>query len=107
MEKYSHEELEKIINECDVLFLPEKSSVEDALGREAAGSMAGSPNVEGKQLSDIKIPADDANEDFESIYQQAKTSKRFFVSILGSQHRPNFLHSILDPSANRFQLPRS
>lgn len=86
MEKYSEEDIAKIINDCEILILPENSSFEDVLTSEIENLF-----VESQQLSSKVIKTDEkleptlepeeSDEYFEEIYQNYKTTQNNGVTV--------------------------
>lgn len=78
MEKYSDAEIAKIIDKCEILILPENSSIEEVLGSENQLES----NLNEKNLFssiDVDAPeakAEDTEEDFERIFQASKANKQ-------------------------------
>lgn len=89
MEKYSKLEIENIINNCEILFLPENSSIEDALEQE----LVVSSNTESvRDFVTVETLAEETDEDFENIYQKSKECRGTL------QIRPSIDYSYLSAS---------
>lgn len=80
METYSKADIEKLINDCEVLFLPEDTEIEFVSEQELENPR---PNelelIRNLNLREIVIPSENPREnqieDFEKIYQQSKNAK--------------------------------
>lgn len=93
MEKYSQSDIEKIINDCEILFLPENTTIDKEFA----------------DTSPVFTVLAEETEDFENIYQQSKESRRtLYVRLINiSNSKALTILPVLDSSANRLRLPRS
>ena len=67
MEKFSETDFAKIIDDCEIIILPDNASIEDALSSE-------------NLLNHQKLAAE-ANEDFEQSYWNSKAKRNPYVSV--------------------------
>lgn len=79
MENYSEIDIARIINDCEILILPENSSIEEILTDESShllGNICAAGKSESVKLSMIEEQSDATEEDFEKIYQQTCMKRR-------------------------------
>jgi hypothetical protein len=75
MSKYSEADIAKIINDCEILILPDNSSIEEVLANENQHLLQNSKPKE-KEIENHEILEDEeTEEDFERIFQKSKLNK--------------------------------
>lgn len=75
MDKYSEADIAKIINECEILILPEEASIEDFQIDNSQLQSKPILKVEGEQKIDETQP-EETEDDFEAIFQASKANKQ-------------------------------
>lgn len=74
MENYSEVDIARIINDCEILILPDNSSIEEVLTNENQHLLS-SFNPAGEDQFAMIPEAEETEEDFERIYQQTRANK--------------------------------
>lgn len=85
MSKYTEAEINRIINDCEILFVPEGSSVDDVVELNEAQVTCKIENPKSLLLARFMNEADltevsyedNENDDFEKIYQESNSKKQF------------------------------
>lgn len=77
MEKYSDENFAKLINDCEILILPDNSSIEDVLSHGDQSNYLSNYSVNHNSISDVVIQAksEETDDDFEQLYQNSKLKR--------------------------------
>lgn len=94
MEKRSEEDFAKLISDCDILFLPDNSTIEEALSAESSNLLLSKTNESKKherrdQTPAVVITTNDEDE-FEAFFQKSKLkNKSAIVSSNSSEWKPN------------------
>lgn len=91
MEKYSEADIAKIINDCEILILPENTSLEDVRASEIDGfhlAKQNSQEVVNKVEEESEVQETD--EDFEEMYQNSKTNQNYDVIVSVLKSLPDF-----------------
>lgn len=83
MEKYSEENFAKLIDDCEILILPDNSSIDDVLSHEDQSNYLSNLSVnhnsksEDQQAAAVVIEArsEETDDDFEQLYQRSKLKR--------------------------------
>lgn len=78
MAQYNEADIVKLINDCDILILPDNSSIEEALASENRQLLsAQKPQETSQEIHEIPDdpPEEQSEADFERIFQQSKLNK--------------------------------
>lgn len=80
MSKYTEAEIARIINDCEVLFVPEGSTIEEAEYARDSLLTPRKKNVKSllltRYLNEAEFVESTSDEDFEKIFQASKTKKQ-------------------------------
>lgn len=76
MEKYSEADIAKIINDCEILILPENTSFDDVITNEIEDLFECNQNSNENVRQSVKEPEiEETEEVFEQIYQNSKENQ--------------------------------
>lgn len=75
MDKFSEADIAKIINDCEILILPDEASIEDFQIDNSQLPPKQNLKIEGEQTIAEKQP-EETEEDFEAIFQASKANKQ-------------------------------